>query len=297
MIRRSRTKDAGFTLLEILISTVILVFISIFVARTINRGLEAKTKIQRDIDRTVALRETLSLMSRDIQLAFHYRDINVELYNAALAEGCKGTGTPPTDPPPPPPPPGTPPPPPKPARLSAEVCAAKKQQKIKTEFIGESEKLNFATLSNIRTQRDQQTSDQAEVGYELKDCRIAAAKSQSSSKCLWRRTSPVLDDKPLEGGASGVLLENVKSLSFRYLGPGENVEWVQTWRTDGEAGSAGTDSKTAGKFPLAVEITLEIEDRNVTPPKEIGMTIVAPIRDTNNPPPKTETDQVPELPQ
>ncbi len=271
-----------------------------FVARTINRGLEAKTKIQKDIDRTVALRETLGLMSRDIQLAFHYRDINVELYNAALEEGCKSTpttppGSPPP-PPPPPPPPGTPPAPPKPGKLSAEVCAAKKQQKSKTEFIGEGEKLNFATLSNVRTQKDQGTSDQSEVGYELKDCRIAAAKSTSSSKCLWRRTSPVLDDKPLEGGASGVLLENVKSLSFRYLGPGENVEWVKTWHTDGESGSAGTDSKTAGKFPLAVEITLEIEDRNVKPPKEIGMTIVAPIRDPNNPAPTTEAEKAEGLP-
>lgn len=280
----------GFTLLEIVIAVSILAFISLFVARTIQKGMEAKTKIQRDIDRTVSLREALNLVARDVENAFHYRDINVELYNAALDEGCKKPGAgqqqqqqqqgQPPPPSPAPPPPGQQQQQSQAGKLSAETCAARKEQKIKTQFIGEDAKLNFTTLSNIRTQRDEETSDQSEVGYELKDCRSAADRGGSSSSCLWRRVSPIIDDKPLEGGSSSVLLEHVKKLSFRYLGPGENLEWVKSWRTDGQSG--GGDSKTADQFPLAVEITLEIEDRNVKPPKLIGMTVVAPIRFTNN---------------
>lgn len=288
----SHKSAAGFTLLEIVIAVSILAFISLFVARTIQKGMEAKVKIQRDIDRTVSLREALNLVARDVENAFHYRDINVELYNAALDEGCKKPGQSQQQQQqqqqgqPPPPPPVTPPigqqgqQQQQGGKLSADQCAARKEQKIKTQFIGEDAKLNFTTLSNIRTQRDEETSDQSEVGYELKDCRSAANRGGSSSSCLWRRTSPIIDDKPLEGGSSAVLLEHVKKLSFRYLGPGENLEWVKSWRTDGQSG--GGDSKTADQFPLAVEITLEIEDRNVKPPKLIGMTVVAPIRFTNN---------------
>jgi prepilin-type N-terminal cleavage/methylation domain-containing protein len=281
-----RSSQKGFTLLEIVIAIALLAFISIFVAQSIRNGLDARNKIQKDIDSSVGLREALNLMSRDIQLAFNFRDINVELYNEALKANCKsstpsggagaggsggsgagagsgagGTGS--TAP-----------------ILSGDDCTPK-TAKILTQFIGEPEKLNLATRSNVRTQKDEPTSDQAEVGYELKDCksRSRTTSGSTSSKCLWRRFSPVIDENALEGGKSVPVLENVKSLAFRYLGPGENVEWIKNWRTDGQGSS---DQNAKGKFPIAVEITMVVEDKNTKPSKEIGMTMVAGIRFPNN---------------
>ena len=278
------TKSRGFTLLEVVIAVALLAFISVFVAQSIRGGLNQRNKIQRDIDAGVSVREALNLMSRDIQLAFNFRDINVELYNAAMKENCKPADqrqNPPGQPPPPPPPPGSVPAPPSPPIFSEEDCAPK-QEKILTQFIGEADKINLSTRSNVRTQRNDPTSDQAEVGYELRECRSRArsGSNSQSSRCLWRRFSPVIDDNPREGGTSSVVLENVLSLSFRYLGPGYETEWIKSWSSDGQ--SATADERMRGTFPLAVEITLVGEDRSVNPPKEVGMTIVAPIRFPNN---------------
>jgi type II secretion system protein J len=83
---RLHKNRAGFTLLEIMISVTILAFISLFTSRMISQGVKAKGKIQAAIDRTSALNATLSLISKDIEQAFNYRDVNVELYNAAQTE-------------------------------------------------------------------------------------------------------------------------------------------------------------------------------------------------------------------
>ncbi len=275
-MRQSIKTQRGFTLLEIVIAIALLAFISIFVAQSIRNGLSARNKIQRDIDASVGLREALNLMSRDIQLAFNFRDINIELYNAAIKENCKAPGgntSPPTNPPPATPPPSG-------AAFTGEKCTPK-VPKILTQFIGETEKLNLATRSNIRMQKDDPTSDQAEVGYELKDCksRSRTKSGSQSSKCLWRRFSPVIDETPLDGGTSIAILDNVKSLAFRYLGPGQPTEWLKNWRSDAQGSG---DERMKGKFPLAVEITMVVEDKSVTPSKEIGITMVADIRFPNN---------------
>jgi prepilin-type N-terminal cleavage/methylation domain-containing protein len=268
----------GFTLLEIIISVVLLSFISVFVAQSIQSGLKARAKIQKDIDRTVGLRESINIISRDIQLAFNYRDINIKLYNAAIKERCK---TPATVTPPPAggaaPPPVPPAPPAAPAGgLPPEQCQ-QKTEKTYSMFIGESDKLDFTALSNVRTRRDDFTSDQAEVGYELKRCK-ARLTGADAGNCLWRRVSPVVDDDVTKGGTESVLIENVKSLTFRYLSSGTDGEWQKIWSSDGKS-----DTTKAGKFPLAVEVTLQIYDKQFTPPKEIGMTAVAPLRFPNNP--------------
>ncbi|MCB0349752.1 MAG: prepilin-type N-terminal cleavage/methylation domain-containing protein [Bdellovibrionales bacterium] len=277
MVKQNK-KTAGFTLLEIMISVTILAFISLFTSRMISQGVKAKGKIQADIDRTSALNAALSLISKDIEQAFNYRDVNVELHNAAQTErrskvtgklaGNNPAGTPggvnPVTPG------GTP-------ALSpeAEEEFKLKEEIIYTQFMGEVDKLNFTSLNNFRPVKNLAQSEQSEIGYYLENCSSRIDKKKSS-QCLWRRTSPIIDEDVTDGGNSSVLIENVKSLQFRYLGPGHEEEWVESWK------SKEGEEITKNKFPTAVEVTLVILDTKFNPPREIAMTVVAPLRFPNN---------------
>ena len=76
-------KLKGFTLLEVLISITILSFLSLLTARSIKEATRSKTRVQNQIDRSSLVYDAVNIMARDIQLAFNYRDINIQLYNAA----------------------------------------------------------------------------------------------------------------------------------------------------------------------------------------------------------------------
>jgi hypothetical protein len=96
----------------------------------------------------------------------------------------------------------------------------------------------------------------------------------------------VIDDDLTKGGQETVLLENVEKFELRYLGPGKEKEWVPQWIST-ERG----DALTKGKFPFAVEITIEVQDKSSnSKDKPLRMTIVAAIRNPNNPPPTQSQD-------
>ncbi len=275
---RHRTRSSGFTLLEVVIAVTLMAFLSYFTAQAIQRALKAKTKIQSDIDRNVALREALNFMVRDIQLAFNYRDVSIELFNAAQKQNVQAprqTQTPNQG--------GAPQPPvetPRQRQQQAAAAAAnapeQKEDKLVTQFIGDEKKIDFASLSRIRSQQDEAVSNQSEVGYYLDDC-TSRKDRKRRLKCLWRRSSPYIDEEPTEGGSAAVLLENVASLSFRYLGPEHEEEWVRAWRSDGQL-----EEVMKGQFPYAVEITLEVFDDRFKPPHTLAMTRTAEIRFPND---------------
>lgn len=82
------------------------------------------------------------------------------------------------------------------------------------------------------------------------------------------------------------MLENVQKFELRYLGPGHEKEWIDTWDST-EKG----DVTTKGKFPYAVEITIEVQDKSSnSKDKPLRMTIVASVRNPNNPPPTQSQD-------
>ncbi|NJM10486.1 MAG: hypothetical protein HC883_06480 [Bdellovibrionaceae bacterium] len=76
-----------------------------------------------------------------------------------------------------------------------------------------------------------------------------------------------------------MLLENVTEFKLRYLGPGKDDEWVDTWITSDKSG----DDTTKNKFPYAVEITLAVKDTGSgANDKVLRMTAVAAVRNPNN---------------
>lgn len=268
--------NKGFTLLEVVIAIVLLTFLSIFTAQSIQKAVQNKKKIQGQIDREMELRESVNLMTRDIQLAFNYRDINIELFNKALdARNRQPSGTPT-------PPNTTPTPTPTPAPDFNNSTLQKKEDKIVTHFLGEESKLDFSSLSRIRTQKDEPLGGQAEIGYYLDSCKSRKNRGESS-KCLWRRVTPYINEDVTKGGEASVIVEGVQTLQFRYIGPGSEEEWIRNWQSDGQG-----QEFMKGNFPYAVEITLELEDTRFNPPKTIGMTAVASLRFPNNPVKKEE---------
>lgn len=273
-------KAQGFTLIELVIALMLLTFLSVFTAQSIQKALQNKRKMQADIDRSARLRGTLSVMERDLRLALNHHDMGIELHNLAVnltpsTTGATGTGT-------------TGPGSSNPGTIGQGVTGpatsaptgnpnfqAKKEVML-TQFIGEAEKLNFASKSLVRLDRDSHTSDVGEIGYFIKTCR-SRLEANKSSECLWRRTSPIIDTEPLLGGTETPLLEDVKELKFRYLGPLKPEEWQDRWDS-----STNGPAETRGILPFAVEITLEISEKTTGGAKNLRMTTVAAIHNPNN---------------
>lgn len=281
----------GFTLIEVIIALFILSFLSLFTVQAIQKALQSKAKIQKDIDKNSTLRDALRVMERDVNLAFNYRDAYTMLYNQAqdsrrqlALQGSgpgQGSGTTPSGTTSAGGPGGfTPQPatnPALPRQIDETKYKKKLEDKVKTQFIGESESMNFTSLSNVRMMENQPISSQAEIGYHLKPCRRRSDQEQSS-KCLWRRVSNYLHEDITKEGDETVLLENVMEFKLRYLGPGKEDEWIESWMSN-ERG----DDQTKGKFPYAVEITIAVKDpKPDAKDKVLRMTTVAAIRNPNN---------------
>lgn len=277
--------QSGMTLMEVMIATVILAIIAAYTAETVERAVKSKIKVEGDIDRKSTVRDALRIIERDVNLAFHYRDIGVQLYNISEKERLERLkkGTTKTDPDKKDPalPVETTPPPTRPTEAAQPAEPAKpfkpKKQKIFTHFMGEENRMDFTTLNNARVREDDRSSDQAEIGYFLRECRNRYDKKKSS-QCLWRRIDPLIDDDVTKGGTETVLLEHVLRFELRYLGPGKEEEWTKQWRTN-----KGGDANSENNFPYAVEITLEYHNKTNPSEKPVSMTLVAAVRFPNNP--------------
>ena len=252
MMRPARAKPSGFTMIEILITLVILAVLATYSAQTIRSSTQVKIKLQKQIDQQSALRNALNVMERDINLGFNYRDPNYEmqqLLKKKKAESATAAGQP----------------------LAPEDEKAAAPPAIVTMFFGEPDKLSLTSLGNVRIAPDSQEGDQMKVTYSSKGCK-PIVKSDKAQSCIFRRTYPVLDGNFSEGGEETAILEGVTKLSFRYFGEGKD-DWVDTWKT-----SEGADDVTRDQFPQAVEVTVETEAEG----KKMKMITVAEIHFTNN---------------
>ena len=264
VVAKRMRKEQGFTLLEVMVALMILAFLSLFTVQSIQRALATKSKVQKDIDKNATVRDALRVMERDINMAFNYRDIFKQNYNNAITWRKKEDSS--VQPPP--------------QGYIPKDRPLLQEDKIKTRFIGDGESLHFTSLSNVRVTENAPVSSQAEVGYRLKSCRRRSTQEQSS-QCLWRRISNYIHEDITKFGEETVLLENVTEFKLRYLGPGKDGEWQDSWSSE-----SGGDDVVKGKFPWAVEITIAVNDTtSTTRDKTLRMTSVAAIRNPNNPPP------------
>ncbi|MFS4460281.1 type II secretion system protein GspJ [Bdellovibrio sp. HCB2-146] len=264
----------GFTLIEVMITITILGTLTVLVAQTIQQAIKSKVKVQGQVDDASRMRDAVRLIERDINLAYHYRDIEKELEQILKKKNNPNQGQNPN------PNPGGFVPPTDPDAIGSQTNTGERREVPRrdpeTHFVGSNEKLNFVTMNNARTVRDTRQADFVEVGYELKDCK-SLKENGGNSKCIWRRTSPYVDLDVEKGGTEIVLLENVTEFKFRYIGKGKQ-DWNENWRSDSQG-----DGVTKGKFPTAVELSLTMTKKEGTREKKYSVQVIAPIHFPNNP--------------
>lgn len=113
---------------------------------------------------------------------------------------------------------------------------------------GKEDTVDFAAFSHNRRFFNVNESDQAEVSYFL-----AADTENSEILNLVRRSSPILDDDPLEGGQSLTLVKNVTEFDVQYYDIGQK-EWKDEWDTLQAIGQGNV-------LPIQVRIKLVVNER------------------------------------
>ena len=244
-------KPIGFTLVEVLIAMSILATLSMLTAQSISRSIRDKSRIQTNIDHSSSIQTAFKIIERDIQMIFHFRDIHYEVTKKLANQKnqkAAGTGQSGTS-----------------IVVNSQAPGAINKIPETTEFVGDENKIDFVTLLQGRGYGKGLEGDLKEIGYYLEQCR-SYANPKKSSDCLWRRISSVVDDDVERGGASRVLLENIKSLQFQFYNS-KTKTWIRRW-----------NSKTQKTFPEAVEVTLETNPDK----RSLKLQSIIPIRHPNN---------------
>ena len=112
--------------------------------------------------------------------------------------------------------------------------------RVKTEFLGDRDELQFTALGYVRMIAEKKESDQHELGFFL------GQDERTGVESLLRRNQPNPDDEPDEGGRVQTLLPDVTDLLFEYWDP-TTQDWKETWNTE--------DSSTGRRLPARVRIT------------------------------------------
>lgn len=267
-----KKNETGFTLIEVMITVMILSILTVMSSQTLQQAIKNKLKLQEQIDDVSRMRDALKLMERDINQAFHYRDLEKELIamnkkKQQQKQQQQPVGFPrggivdqPVDP-----------------IDNQEDPNEPKATRLDpvTQFKGEEEKLNFVTMNSMNLYKNNLQAEFSEVGYYLRDCN-SLSDDKKTSKCLVRRSSEHVDQDVTRGGTETILLEDISEFKLKYLGRGKQ-EWNTVWHTD-----ASGDGATKNNFPDAVEISLTIEKLKNKKKKTYSMQIVASIHFPNN---------------
>jgi hypothetical protein len=248
----------------------------VFTSTSIQQAVQSKAKIQTQLDDMSRVRDALKVVERDVNLAFHYRDLEME-FRESFKRSVQGRPTANQ----PPPNPFAPPP------LTAQPNAPgykeeneeeRKRNRInpETQFIGSEDEMYFPTMNSARIFESSRQADSVKVGYFVESCSRPGAKGTSvNTNCLFRKSSNVVEADFTKGGEPIPLAEYVEEFKLRYKGPGKQ-DWVSQWQ------STGGDGSTKGRFPSIVEVTLTTNRGTQTQPKKISMQIVIPVRFPNN---------------
>lgn len=278
------SQQKGFTLLEVMIVLVIMATLTILSSQSIQQAIKNKIKLQAQIDDMSEVRDSLKVMERDINLAFHYTDLETELIEAIKKKrianskntsitqpgGITTSSTTTTTVP------GTIPPAVYNPNDPNDPLNKKAQDRIDptTNFVGHEDNMYFPTMNTSRLNESTKQADFIKVGYVLAGCK-RPGQENSSKSCLIRKSSLIVDGDITKQDEAAILLTDVTEFKLRYIGKGKQ-DWANDWDTEKGDGNA------KGKFPEAVEISLTIERGDGDKKKKISMQIVAPIRFPNN---------------
>lgn len=272
-------KNCGFTLVETIITLMIMAVLTLMAARTIQQAFRAKAKIQDQIDQVGQVKDTLRMIERDVNLAYHYQDLQKDLAEE-LVKAQKKTKSG-TNPPPAQDPYGNPGVPP--GNPSANPYL-KTENRIDpaTQFIGKEAEFHFVTMNAVRLIKDSPQADFGEVSYFVDSCKMRPDKQFEAGKCIFRRSSPLVDKDVTKGGSTTQLIPDVTEFKVKYY---SKVQ--KDWRNDWNSKDDGGDANTKGKYPEALEVNLTVEPpikdaKKEKKKKKISIQMVIPIHFPNN---------------
>ncbi len=283
-------RQTGMTLLELMIVITILAVLTVYSSTSIQQAIKSRKKIDKQVSDFSQIRDALKILERDINMAFHYTDLEQELKDRIREQRRQlvngGPATPNTG--------GDPtasttttqaPLNTNPALMGMDsngcygdadpLCVkAENRADPSTQFVGKENELNFVTMNSARVNEQNPVADFVKVGYSVRSCRQPG--QEKGSNCLLRRTSAYAEGDVTKGGDEIVLLQNVSEFKFRYIGAGKQ-DWVSDWNT------IQGDAAVKGKFPQSVEVSITVEEGEGEKKRKISMQIVAGIRFPNNP--------------
>ncbi len=261
-------KSFGFTLIEVMISMFIMAMLTVLVSASIRTAVQNKKKLEERIHSETILFDTLRVLKLDIEQAFHYQDVFWEIENLALQQlerekqQQNNTGSSPNLN--------------QPAFGALNAPTQQSQPPVQlTHFLGEKNSMHFTSLNHFRTRYNAPESDQMEVGYFLDSC--DRRNGEGTTKCLWRRTSPQIDNEVDKGGAKVVVAEDVQKFNLRYRSIREDDDWVDQWRSDNKG-----RSDHRNKFPSFVEVEIEIDNKNDKKSRKVSQKIMVQVAFPNN---------------
>jgi prepilin-type N-terminal cleavage/methylation domain-containing protein len=270
--------NRGFTLIETIITLMIMAVLTTMAARTIQQAFRAKAKIQDQIDLVGQVKDALRFMEHDVNLAYHYLDLQVEEaeeLKKAQAR-AKASATPTANPIP----------------TSTPTSPAQNPNRVDptTHFIGKEDAMHFVTMNSVRFVKDSPQADFGEVSYFLDSCKYRSDKRFEDGKCLFRRFSPIVDKDPTKGGSITQLLPDVTEFTLKFY---SRVQ--KDWRSDWNSKEDGGDANTKGRYPEAVEVNLTVEPPMKDPKKEkkkkkISLQMLMPIHFPNNKEPSSNAN-------
>lgn len=251
----------GFTLIELMIAMAIMGGLVALVGQSIFTAVKSKKSMAGSLDSMSTMFDTLRIIKQDVEKAFHHHDFiyqiekkSIQNYNEEIKGGSSQQAQ----------------------SQDLQTLSLPPAPPQLTAFIGEESEMNFTTLTNVRTQYNIQESDQMEVGYAVDACTLRTNRNKTS-RCLFRRTTPYIDDDVTEGGRRMALAEHVTEFSLAYKSNDEDDEWENEWRSDGKGRAQHKD-----KFPHLVRVTIEIHDKDKKGARRIRDQIIIPVHFPNN---------------
>lgn len=242
-------KEAGFSLLEVLIALAVLVFISMGIYQATSQTYRLRDVLMNEGDFYNGIRMAMDIVQRDVTMIY-----SPTLTAPPKSETATATGGP------------TAPPPGDPAAaqemlnlLSTELGqttdfwlpAIDKSGIRPSRFIGTDSKMSFISLSHLRVYRDAPESEFAKISYELRkdEGNIVAPDALLLVKTENPNAFDVEDRKDAKQIRTYPLLHGITKFKYRYYHKGKD-QWYNSWDSDKE------EFKNA--YPDMIEVTLGV---------------------------------------
>ncbi len=237
-------QNKGFTLVEVMLALSIVVSIVIIVWGSLGASFESSDYMRRSFDQHQQIRLAMERMSREFSSAFITVHANNRRNIPSAEELAGNVLAQPIDPEEEPPLPD-----------DGSDSLFNQDVIIETAFVGKSDEVHFTSMAHIRTQRDEEASDQAEIAYFVRNSKRRGPDGRFSRE-LVRRADRSLDDDVESGGIIYTMIDNVEDVKFEYWEEGDDGDEEGGGRWTNKWDSRNFDQR--GKLPTRVKITITV---------------------------------------